>query len=76
MSKKYARVIRIDFDSMENHISEAILTKELVLFGDDEKESASSKAKKFIETYELEPKARGWDGKEYPRLEVEEGELR
>lgn len=70
---KIVRIIRIDFDSMENH--EPISKKEISVFFDEPNKSAFEKARYWLHnTYKAPNLYIGYDHKVYPQYEITEKE--
>jgi hypothetical protein len=63
-------LIKIDFDGLENHCSNAIMTKTLGLFVADDGLSAHGKCREFIATLAPEKRYLGWDGNIYPKYKT------
>lgn len=74
LSRRYARVIRVEFDNMENSYFAALREETAVVFADDERGNAADKASEWVALLTNEQYT-GWDKKIYPQYRVEEGVL-
>jgi len=72
--RRYARVVRVDFDNMENSYGSALREKTAVVFADDERGAAAGKATAWI-ALQKDEQYTGWDNKVYPQYRTEEGVL-
>ena len=74
---KALQLIRVGFDSMENHYSDAVTRRVLGTFIDvpEPDKWAVCKIKEFLRTIELERPYLGWDNRVYPQYEVKEIEV-
>lgn len=64
------RLIRIDFDSQENEIGSAIVSKHLGTFGSGADFSAEIKVRRFLEDQPPVKMYSAWNGKVYPQYEI------
>ena len=65
------RVIKTDFDALENRLSNAISEKHLKTFTAGDGLTSHGKAKKYIESLEPVKLYVGWDGEVYPKYRFE-----
>ena len=63
-------LVKVDFDSLENHISAAIVEKNIRVFIDDDKKTAHGKISKYIDKMSKEARYTGYDGRIYPIYEL------
>lgn len=62
------RLVRVDFDTLENELSAALVEKELGIFLDDSQRTAHYKANLFLrQNLPAETSYLGWDGEVYPK---------
>lgn len=66
------RLLKIDFDNMENGIFQATCTEELGMFVDDAGATAAEKIEKFRAEMPAVRSYEGWNGETYPQFKTEE----
>lgn len=75
-AEKAIRLVREDFDSLENDYSAAYSRTEVGIFVDDDKMTANAKVKAHLDWMEPVKVYLAWDGKLYPRFFIEDVVLR
>lgn len=72
------RLIRVEFDGLENHASDAVVKEEIGIFVDNEPlkdgdgTTAYSKISEYLKKLGPVQLYLGWNHKVYPRFEIEE----
>ncbi len=67
------RLVRVVMDTLENNLSDAIITKEIGIFVDDHDygKTAFLKIRKYFESLEPERMYVGWNNQVYPQYRIE-----
>jgi hypothetical protein len=69
------RLVRIDFDSLENTEERARSCEDFGVFLGDEQRNAKTKIDEFLAGFDVRLYL-GWDGEVYPKFELEEVKVR
>lgn len=72
-SREYLRLIKIDFDNMEN--VDTFVYKQIGIFATTEMNTAYSKIEVYFKVMAPEKRYLGWDREVYPKYKIEKGEL-
>jgi hypothetical protein len=70
------RLIKVDFDGMENRLPEAVCKEELATFVDDGRDSAYRKAEGYLSVLAPVKVYLGWDQQVYPQFRLEPVEVK
>ncbi len=66
------RLIRIDFDNLENSGSDAVTENLLATFSDDGEKTAHRKVNEWLANYPPVKLYQGWDEKIYPKFVIKQ----